>query len=119
MVELWRLNLVMLLLLTLQARMEQGEAIDTCGVQSAYFLGFCLIDHHCEMVCKIEGFPGGQCLGLIPHCICLGTCQQQSPPSPPPVNPPESPPPVTQPQPVYSLPSPSPGYTPTLAADLE
>ncbi|WOH07156.1 hypothetical protein DCAR_0626585 [Daucus carota subsp. sativus] len=129
MVELMRLVLVMLLfLISFQARLHQTEATDTCEVRSAYFVSLCLIDHHCEMVCKVEGFPTGKCLGLVPHCICLGTCKQPSPPSPPPANPPESPPPVPPPtpqysqpppQPEYSLPPPPPEYPPSSAADLQ
>ncbi|KAK2972049.1 hypothetical protein RJ640_005069 [Escallonia rubra] len=65
-------GLILLLLFLLASQDE--VAARTCESQSQGFKGACLSDHNCALVCKDEGFTGGQCSGARDRCFCTKIC---------------------------------------------
>ncbi|KAK3042660.1 hypothetical protein RJ639_000912 [Escallonia herrerae] len=53
---------------------EDEVAARTCESQSQGVKGACLSDHNCALVCKDEGFTGGQCTGARDRCFCTKIC---------------------------------------------
>ncbi|XP_071704101.1 defensin-like protein 1 [Rutidosis leptorrhynchoides] len=45
-----------------------------CKSQSHNFHGTCMSDHNCAMVCRNEGFSGGDCVGFRRRCFCTRLC---------------------------------------------
>ncbi|KAG6779417.1 hypothetical protein POTOM_015797 [Populus tomentosa] len=45
-----------------------------CLSQSHHYKGPCLRGHNCAMVCKTEGFAGGECKGFRSRCFCAKRC---------------------------------------------
>ncbi|KAF6174642.1 hypothetical protein GIB67_006294 [Kingdonia uniflora] len=48
----------------------------TCESQSQRFKGLCLRKANCASVCQTEGFPGGDCKGIIRKCYCINPCPE-------------------------------------------
>ncbi|KAL3851015.1 hypothetical protein ACJIZ3_012897 [Penstemon smallii] len=63
--------LVFLLLLLLEGLTAEARL---CQSQSHGFKGRCLSDHNCGLVCRHEGFGGGQCRGFRQRCFCTRPC---------------------------------------------
>nr|P83399.1 RecName: Full=Defensin-like protein 1; AltName: Full=Cp-thionin I; AltName: Full=Cp-thionin-1; AltName: Full=Gamma-thionin I [Vigna unguiculata] len=45
-----------------------------CESQSHGFKGACTGDHNCALVCRNEGFSGGNCRGFRRRCFCTLKC---------------------------------------------
>ncbi|WCJ37619.1 Defensin-like protein [Euphorbia peplus] len=45
-----------------------------CESQSHHFKGPCMGDHNCAIVCRNEGFSGGNCRGFRRRCFCTRRC---------------------------------------------
>ncbi|GAB2228844.1 hypothetical protein Droror1_Dr00022975 [Drosera rotundifolia] len=45
-----------------------------CESQSHGFKGPCSRDHNCALVCRDEGFSGGDCRGFRRRCFCTKFC---------------------------------------------
>ncbi|KAG8502202.1 hypothetical protein CXB51_002170 [Gossypium anomalum] len=45
-----------------------------CESPSNVFKGLCLRDDNCDIVCKTEGFPNGDCKGFLRKCVCTKPC---------------------------------------------
>ncbi|KAK9074134.1 hypothetical protein SSX86_006731 [Deinandra increscens subsp. villosa] len=45
-----------------------------CHSQSHKYQGPCLRDHNCALVCRNEGFSGGDCKGFRRRCFCTRLC---------------------------------------------
>ncbi|MBA0641145.1 hypothetical protein Goklo_025727 [Gossypium klotzschianum] len=45
-----------------------------CESPSNAFKGLCLRDDNCDIVCKTEGFPNGDCKGFLRKCVCTKPC---------------------------------------------
>ncbi|PHU17080.1 Defensin-like protein 6 [Capsicum chinense] len=53
----------------------QGAEGRVCISQSHGFKGPCGHDHNCALVCRNEGFSGGDCIGVfIRKCYCTKNC---------------------------------------------
>ncbi|MBA0791772.1 hypothetical protein Gohar_016332 [Gossypium harknessii] len=50
------------------------EGGTTCKATSNIYKGLCLLDDSCDIVCKREGFHGGNCKGFLRKCICTNPC---------------------------------------------
>ncbi|CAN1316914.1 Defensin-like protein [Linum perenne] len=53
-----------------------GEAAEArrCEYESKRFKGTCEVDKNCADVCKLEGFPSGDCQGFRTGCFCTKPC---------------------------------------------
>ncbi|KAI3812948.1 hypothetical protein L1987_17661 [Smallanthus sonchifolius] len=71
---------LILLLLLVQFEDERGGTVKmvaearTCESQSHGFKGRCVSDHNCGLVCRNEGFTGGNCRGFRGRCFCTKNC---------------------------------------------
>ncbi|KAG9151689.1 hypothetical protein Leryth_001981 [Lithospermum erythrorhizon] len=45
-----------------------------CQSQSHYYKGACIRSHNCALVCRNEGFSGGNCNGFRRRCFCTRLC---------------------------------------------
>ncbi|XP_041006621.1 defensin-like protein 1 [Juglans microcarpa x Juglans regia] len=45
-----------------------------CESKSHGFRGMCARDHNCALVCRNEGFSGGNCRGFRHRCFCTKLC---------------------------------------------
>ncbi|KAF3793369.1 Defensin-like protein 2 [Nymphaea thermarum] len=66
--------LLLLLLLVATPNMTNTAEARTCESQSHQFKGRCFSDHNCGMVCRNEGFFGGNCRGFRGRCFCTKPC---------------------------------------------
>ncbi|KAG6777725.1 hypothetical protein POTOM_017554 [Populus tomentosa] len=64
---------LLLLVLASQEMVVPTEA-RVCLSQSHHYKGPCLRGHNCAMVCKTEGFAGGECKGFRSRCFCAKRC---------------------------------------------
>ncbi|KAJ7957121.1 Defensin-like protein [Quillaja saponaria] len=67
------LFLLLLILLAAHEIVVQTEA-RLCESKSHRFVGPCVRDHNCAMVCRHEGFTGGDCRGFRRRCFCTRQC---------------------------------------------
>ncbi|KAL0535776.1 hypothetical protein IC582_024701 [Cucumis melo] len=68
---------LLLLLLIFSASEEMmggGAEARMCQSQSHHFHGTCIRDHNCALVCRTEGFSGGECVGFRRRCFCTHRC---------------------------------------------
>ncbi|XP_022973846.1 defensin-like protein 1 [Cucurbita pepo subsp. pepo] len=68
---------LLLLLLIFSASDElMGRTAEArvCKSQSHHFHGTCLSNHNCAVVCRTEGFSGGDCVGFRRRCFCTRHC---------------------------------------------
>ncbi|KAK6923704.1 hypothetical protein RJ641_009904 [Dillenia turbinata] len=65
--------LVLLVLLTSHKTVMQVEG-RVCQSKSHGFKGPCVRDHNCALVCRNEGFSGGECIGARRRCFCTKLC---------------------------------------------
>ncbi|XP_030550265.1 defensin-like protein 1 [Rhodamnia argentea] len=65
------MGLFLMLLLVLAAQEAEGRV---CESQSHGFRGTCFRSHNCALVCRNEGFSGGECHGLRGRCFCTKLC---------------------------------------------
>nr|GMC68171.1 defensin-like protein 1 [Ipomoea batatas] len=64
-----------LLIILLASHVENGGVEGrVCISQSHHYKGPCLRDHNCAMVCRTEGFSGGDCVGFRRRCFCTRGC---------------------------------------------
>ncbi|OMO94673.1 Knottin [Corchorus olitorius] len=71
--KLFGMMLLLFLVLASQDMVVPSEA-RLCQSQSHGFKGGCLSNHNCALVCRNEGFSGGQCRGLRHRCFCTRRC---------------------------------------------
>ncbi|CAM8998720.1 unnamed protein product [Rhodiola kirilowii] len=45
-----------------------------CQSASHGYHGLCFRDHNCALVCRNEGFSGGECNGFRRRCFCTKRC---------------------------------------------
>ncbi|WMV53645.1 hypothetical protein MTR67_047030, partial [Solanum verrucosum] len=45
-----------------------------CISQSHRYRGPCVLDHNCAIICRNEGFSGGDCIGWRRRCFCTKLC---------------------------------------------
>ncbi|XP_019179089.1 PREDICTED: defensin D2-like [Ipomoea nil] len=45
-----------------------------CESPSGQFKGPCTSDKNCATVCLSEGFPHGDCKGVLRKCVCIKPC---------------------------------------------
>nr|GMC60961.1 defensin-like protein 1 [Ipomoea batatas]GMC64625.1 defensin-like protein 1 [Ipomoea batatas] len=62
------------LLLIVLASQNGGVEGRVCRSQSHHYKGLCLRDHNCAIVCRTEGFSGGDCVGFRRRCFCTRRC---------------------------------------------
>ncbi|XP_031110042.1 defensin-like protein 1 [Ipomoea triloba] len=62
------------LLLIVLASQNGGVEGRVCRSQSHHYKGLCLRDHNCAIVCRTEGFSGGDCVGFRRRCFCSKRC---------------------------------------------
>ncbi|CAK7353408.1 unnamed protein product [Dovyalis caffra] len=68
-------GLVLLLLIVLASQeMVVPTEARVCLSQSHQYKGTCIRGHNCAMVCKTEGFAGGECKGFRRRCFCAKLC---------------------------------------------
>ncbi|XVE63495.1 hypothetical protein DITRI_Ditri07aG0024900 [Diplodiscus trichospermus] len=63
-----------MLLLLLVVLASQPMEARLCESKSHGFKGACVSDHNCGMVCRNEGFTGGNCRGFRHRCFCTRRC---------------------------------------------
>ncbi|CAN1171396.1 Defensin-like protein P322 [Linum perenne] len=69
------LLLVLILLHPSQVTMGEAGSVRRCEYESKKFKGTtCEVDEICAEVCKLEGFPGGDCRGYRTGCYCTKPC---------------------------------------------
>ncbi|CAN6464132.1 unnamed protein product [Victoria cruziana] len=69
--------LLLSLLLLAFGRVAEVEA-RMCSTPSQRFHGACLSDRNCASVCSSEGFPSGDCHGVLRRCMCLKPCPAEN-----------------------------------------
>jgi hypothetical protein len=67
------LNLLIFVCVYTEEMVMPSEA-RVCESQSHKFKGPCVGDHNCALVCRNEGFSGGDCKGLRRRCFCTRLC---------------------------------------------
>ncbi|KAB1671474.1 hypothetical protein ERO13_D01G023520v2 [Gossypium hirsutum] len=65
---------LMLVLLATEMRPVAADGDKICESPSNAFKGLCLRDDNCDIVCKTEGFPNGDCKGFLRKCVCTKPC---------------------------------------------
>ncbi|KAL8266564.1 hypothetical protein R6Q59_003908 [Mikania micrantha] len=68
---------VFLFILLILVQFEGEERVveaRTCESQSHGLEGRCASEHNCGLVCRNEGFTGGNCRGLRGRCFCTKNC---------------------------------------------
>ncbi|KAL1221098.1 Defensin-like protein 1 [Cardamine amara subsp. amara] len=45
-----------------------------CETRSQKFKGPCVSENNCANVCQTEGFPDGDCNGILRRCYCNSPC---------------------------------------------
>ncbi|KAK9735212.1 hypothetical protein RND81_04G191200 [Saponaria officinalis] len=65
--------ILLLIFFSSQGMVKEGEA-RVCQTKSHHYRGACWRDHNCAMVCRVEGFSGGQCVGFRRRCFCTRRC---------------------------------------------
>ncbi|XP_004503015.1 defensin-like protein 1 isoform X2 [Cicer arietinum] len=69
------LALLILLFIAFASQMVMKTAEGrVCASQSHAFKGPCVGDHNCALVCRNEGFSGGNCQGFRRRCFCTKLC---------------------------------------------
>nr|AHA50468.1 defensin-like protein 2 [Citrullus lanatus] len=68
--------LLLLLIFSASEEMMGGGRAEgrVCKSQSHSFHGPCMRDHNCAVVCRTEGFSGGDCVGFRRRCFCTRLC---------------------------------------------
>ncbi|CAN1171393.1 Defensin-like protein P322 [Linum perenne] len=67
-------GLLLVLILLHPSQVMMGEA-KRCEYESKKYKGTtCEVDEECAKVCKLEGFPGGDCQGFRTGCYCTKPC---------------------------------------------
>ncbi|TYH86292.1 hypothetical protein ES332_D01G032100v1 [Gossypium tomentosum] len=66
--------LLMLVLLETEMGPVAADGDKICESPSNAFKGLCLRDDNCDIVCKTEGFPNGDCKGFLRKCVCTKPC---------------------------------------------
>ncbi|XP_050947497.1 defensin-like protein 1 [Cucumis melo] len=66
--------LLLLLIFSASEMMGGGAEARMCQSQSHHFHGTCIRDHNCALVCRTEGFSGGECVGFRRRCFCTHRC---------------------------------------------
>ncbi|TYI95879.1 hypothetical protein E1A91_D01G029900v1 [Gossypium mustelinum] len=66
--------LLMLVLLATEMGPVAADGDKICESPSNAFKGLCLRDDNCDIVCKTEGFPNGDCKGFLRKCVCTKPC---------------------------------------------
>ncbi|XP_014492267.1 defensin-like protein 1 [Vigna radiata var. radiata] len=64
----------LLLLLVFASQVVVQTEGRVCESQSHGFKGPCNGDHNCALVCRNEGFSGGNCRGFRRRCFCTKIC---------------------------------------------
>ncbi|CAN1132737.1 Defensin-like protein [Linum perenne] len=69
-------GLLLVLILLHPSHVMMGEAAEArrCEYESKRFKGTCEVDKNCADVCKLEGFPSGDCQGFRTGCFCTKPC---------------------------------------------
>ncbi|KAK9691699.1 hypothetical protein RND81_09G213000 [Saponaria officinalis] len=67
------LFMLLLIFFASQGMVQKAEA-RVCQTQSHHYRGPCWRDHNCAMVCRTEGFSGGDCVGVARRCYCTRRC---------------------------------------------
>ncbi|CAN4126416.1 unnamed protein product [Withania somnifera] len=65
--------LLFIMLFATQMRIGEVEG-RVCISQSHRYRGPCLRDHNCALICRNEGFSGGDCIGWRRRCFCTRLC---------------------------------------------
>ncbi|GAB2287463.1 hypothetical protein Dimus_021840 [Dionaea muscipula] len=68
------LLLLVLLIMGSETGVVQLAEGRLCESQSHGFQGTCVRDHNCALVCRNEGFSGGDCRGFRRRCFCTRLC---------------------------------------------
>ncbi len=68
------LLLLLLIFSASEEMMGRGAEGRICKSQSHHFHGPCMRDHNCAVVCRTEGFSGGDCVGFRRRCFCTRLC---------------------------------------------
>ncbi|KAH1120562.1 hypothetical protein J1N35_003722 [Gossypium stocksii] len=66
--------ILMLVLLATEMGPMLADGAKICESPSNAFKGLCLGDDNCDIICKTEGFPNGNCKGFLGKCICTKPC---------------------------------------------
>ncbi|OIT33657.1 defensin-like protein [Nicotiana attenuata] len=65
---------VLLMIFALQMEMMAQVEARVCMSPSHGYHGPCWHDHNCALVCRNEGFSGGDCVGIQRKCYCTKLC---------------------------------------------
>ncbi|KAL5546549.1 hypothetical protein UlMin_006236 [Ulmus minor] len=66
--------LFLLFILLASQEMIVGSEARVCESKSHHFKGACAGNHNCAIVCRNEGFSGGNCRGFRRRCFCTRLC---------------------------------------------
>ncbi|CAN0877570.1 Defensin-like protein 4 [Linum grandiflorum] len=66
--------LLVLILLHPSRKLTINTRARRCEYESKRFKGTCEVDKNCADVCKLEGFPSGDCQGFRTGCYCTRPC---------------------------------------------